>query len=427
MKVAVVVDPYSSGNMFAPAFRAAGFTPVAVTSAPKPSAVYAPSYRPGDFASVVTHDGDLAATRAAVAALDPVCVVAGTESGVALADRLAPLITPGRANDAASARVRRHKGAMREALVAAGVPAVRQICTDSADAVAGWLRAQHLEGADLVVKPPTSAGTDGVTLVPAGADWRPVFDGLLHRRNKLDLVNDQVLVQERLVGTEYVVDTFSHDGVHTVVNLCAYGKRGVVYESLEWLPYDLDRYGELIRYTRDALDALGVRFGAAHSEVMMTAAGPRLIETGVRLHGGGQPRFCRVATGDSQVDRTVRYCAGEEVPDAFELRQHLMVVFLISRATGVVRNVREVVDRIGALPSHHHTSVPLRDGDRVTATHDLFSTLALGFVVLAHPDPARIRADHAAVRALEAELTVEPEPAVASEPALASEPTLEEA
>jgi biotin carboxylase len=297
---------------------------------------------------------------------------------------------------------------MREALVAAGVPAVRQICTDSAAAAAAWIHAEGLAGADLIVKPPMSAGTDGVTLVPAGQDWRPVFDGLLHRTNKLDIVNDQVLVQERLVGTEYVVDTFSHDGVHTVVNICRYGKRGVVYDSLEWLPYDVDLYGELVQYTRRALDALGVRFGAAHSEVMVTADGPRLIETGVRLHGGGQPRFCRVATGDSQVDRTVRYCAGEEVPDAFDLRQHLTVVFLISRATGVVRNA-EIFDRLTELPSHHSSSVPLRNGDRVAVTHDLFSSLAMGFVVLTHPSAAQVEADYAAVRAVETELIVEEE------------------
>jgi biotin carboxylase len=403
--VAVIVDPYSSGNLLAPAFRDAGLTPVAVTSTPDPIAVYAASYRPQHFDTVITHHGDLAATVEAVRALDPVCVVPGTECGVALADLLAPQVTPGRANVPELAAARRHKGAMREALLAAGLPAVREICTDSPDAVVSWLDREGLTGRDLIVKPPESAGTDGVTLVPAGQDWRPAFTALLHQRNKLDLVNDQVLVQEYLVGTEYVVDTVSHDGVHSVVDICRYRKRGTVYDSMEWVPYDLTAYGDLVRYTQAALDALGVRFGAAHSEVMMTSDGPRLIETGSRLHGGGHPRFCRTATGDSQVDRTVRACLGEPLRQGYSLRRHMQIVFLISPRTGVVRNV-EIFDRLRALPSHGFTSLAARNGDRLQATHDLFSSLAFGFVVLAHEREDQVHADHAAVRDLEQELIV---------------------
>jgi biotin carboxylase len=406
MNVAVIVDPYSSGNLLAPAFRQAGLVPVAVTSAPAPADAYAPSYRPEDFDTIVTHRGDLAVTARVTRQLEPVCIVPGTESGVTLADQLAPLVTPARANVAELAPARRHKGAMREALVAAGLPAVRQICSSSPDAVAAWLDQENLAGRDLIVKPPASAGTDGVTLVPAGRDWRPAFRSLLHRRNKLGLVNDQVIVQEFMVGAEYVVDTFSHDGMHTVVDICRYRKRGTVYDSMEWMPYDPAEFGQLLGYTRAVLDALGVRFGAAHSEIMMTGAGPRLIETGVRLHGGGQPRFCRVATGDSQVDRTVAYCTGQDVPLGYALRQHLLVVFLISQATGIVRNA-EIFERLRTLPSHHITSAPVRNGDRVQATHDLFSSLALGFVVLAHESQTQIEADYAAIRNLECELVVE--------------------
>ncbi|MET0763896.1 MAG: ATP-grasp domain-containing protein [Blastococcus sp.] len=406
MKVAVIVDPYSSGNMLAPEFRKAGLSPVAVTSTPEPSAVYAASYRPEDFDTIIRHHGDVATTVKALRALDPVCVVPGTECGVELADLLAPQITPARANLPELAGARRHKGAMQEALGSAGLPTVRQICTDSVDTVVTWLDREGLAGRDLIVKPPKSAGTDGVALVPAGGDWRPTFTALLHERNKLDLVNDQVIVQEYLVGTEYVVDTFSHDGVHTVVDICRYRKRGTVYDSLEWLPYDLGVYGELLGYTQAALDALGVRFGAAHSEVMMTSDGPRLIESGIRLHGGGHPRFCRTATGDSQVDRTVRYCLGEQQPQGYTLRQHMQVVFLISPTTGVVRNV-EIFDRLRALPSHSITSIAARNGDHLHATHDLFSSLALGFVVLAHEREAQVHADYEAVRELEHELIVE--------------------
>jgi biotin carboxylase len=412
-RVAVVVDPYSSGNLFAPAFRAAGLRPVAVTSAAAPAAVYAASYRPGDFDLVLNGEGGLDGVVGAVRGLDPVCVLPGTESGVELADQLAAAVTPGQANVPALAAARRHKAAMSRAVAAAGLPTIRQICTASAAEVAGWLDRSGLAGRDLVVKPPKSAGSDGVCYVPAGADWRPAFAALLGERNKLDLVNDQVLVQEYVTGTEYVVDTFSHDGRHTVVDICQYRKihnagQMAVYDSMRWLPHAPAEHGELLAYTTAVLDAIGVRFGAAHSEVMMTADGPRLLETGVRPHGGGHPLFCRVATGDSQVDRTVRYCTGAtDLPRGFELRRHTMVVFLLSERTGTARNV-EVYDRLRDLASYHTGSIAVRNGDLVRATTDLFSSLALGFVVLAHEDADQLDADYRQVRRIEAGLVVEP-------------------
>jgi hypothetical protein len=417
-RYAVVADPYSSGNMFASAFRAAGLHPVAVTSSARPAPVYAASYRPGDFDLVLDAESRLDEATQALRSLDPACVVAGTESGVELADRLAAVLTPDRANDPELGPARRHKAAMAAAVAAAGLPTARQICTGDPAAVAGWLdRAGLADRAgmtrrDLVLKPPKSAGTDGVTYLPAGADWRVPFAGLLGRHNKLGLVNDQVLVQEYLTGTEYVVDTVTQGGRHSVVDICRYRKihhagHMAVYDSLQWLPYDPVEHRELLEYTFGVLDAVGVRFGAGHSEVMMTAEGPRLLETAARLHGGGHPRFCRLATGDSQIDRIVR-CSlgGTDLPAGYELRQHLMVVFLLSRETGVVRNA-EVYDRVRALPSYQTASVAVRNGDRVQATSDLFSSLALGLVVLAHADADQVQADYARVREIEADLVVD--------------------
>jgi biotin carboxylase len=414
-RVVVVADPYSSGNLLAPALREAGLRPVAVTSTEQPAPVYAASYRPEDFDLVLCAEDRLAATVDRLRRLDPVRVMAGTESGVELADRLAAELTPELANEPALGPARRHKAAMSAAVAAAGLPTARQLCSDSAEEVAGWLDAQRLAGHDLVLKPPNSAGTDGVTFVPAGADWRAPFGALLGRENKLGLRNDQVLVQEYLTGTEFVVDTVSDRGRHTVVDICRYRKvhnagHMAVYDSMQWLPYDQAGHRDLLEYTFGVLDAVGVRSGAAHTEVMLTPGGPRLLETAARLHGGGQPRFCRVATGDSQVDRLVRLASGAgELPGGYRLRQHVLVVFLLSPATGVVRNA-EIYRRLPSLASYHTASVAVRSGDRVQLTSDLFSSLALGFVVLAHPDPDQVQADYLRIRELESELVIDPDP-----------------
>ena len=198
--------------------------------------------------------------------LRPRCVLAGAESGVELADAIASAVTPQTANVAALAAARRDKGAMAEAVANAGVPSIRQVCTADPSVVAQWLRREGLAGRDLVVKPPKSAATDGVTRVPGGRGWRTTFERLLGRSNMFGLIDDRLLVQEYAAGTEYVVDTFSHDGRHTICDVCRYrktdnGPQMAVYDSMEWLAPDDGPVQSLVAYARDVLDAVGMRFG----------------------------------------------------------------------------------------------------------------------------------------------------------------------
>ena len=168
----VVVDPYSSGALFAEALRERGVPVAAVLSSARPPEAYASSYRPRDFPDALVHDGDLEELVRWVRALDPRCVIAGCESGVELAERLAPRVLPAVSNVPELAEARRDKSRMADAVRAAGLPVIPQLCTADADEAADWLEREGLAGADLVIKPPKSASTDGVIKGPGGADWR---------------------------------------------------------------------------------------------------------------------------------------------------------------------------------------------------------------------------------------------------------------
>ena len=58
---AVIVDPYSSGAFYAPAFAAAGVPTVAVRSGRAVAEVHRGGYRPEDFTAVIVNDGDVGA------------------------------------------------------------------------------------------------------------------------------------------------------------------------------------------------------------------------------------------------------------------------------------------------------------------------------------------------------------------------------
>lgn len=407
---AIIVDPYSSGAFYAGAFKELGVPVVGVMSTPEPPDVYASSFRPRDFERIlVANDEDLEPLISELVALEPRCILTGCESGVELTDAISPKVLPKRSNDPDKALARRHKGEMGRAVASAGLPIARQICTDSADEVEKWLDEEGIRGQDLVIKPPKSASTDGVTKINGGRQWREIFAKMLGTNNRLGFKNDKIVVQEFMHGVEYAVDTASYDGRHAVASICRYNKTDnagymAIYDTMDWMPPDFQGAAEIKRYARQVLDAVGVRYGTSHIEIMLTNQGPRLVEIGVRPHGGGHPQFCRIATGSSQVDLIARSFADNSLQHQdYTLRTNMTIVFLLCKREGKVIN-RAALDKISDLPSHHFSKINIQQGDFIKPTADLFASLELGFVALSNADSRQITADYNAIRELEATL-----------------------
>lgn len=415
--VIAIVDPFTSSAMLAPALREAGLSPVAVMDYTGPGlAPLQSAHIPKAYDALINHHGDLDATTRMLGALRPIAVIPGVEASLHIAEHLAAELTPERTNVAGIGDARRHKYQMHQALAAHGLPIPRQFCASREEDAAAWIEREGMAGQDLVLKPTMSAGTIGVGLAPRGENWRQLFRGLLGNRDKLGVVNEDVLLQEHLNGTEYVVDTVSFDGRHSITDMSKYrriryGDGMAVYDSVEWLPYDREAYGELIDYALGALDAIGLRYWGAHTEVMMTPDGPRLLEVNCRLAGAGNPAVTEIATGGSQVTRVVDVCAGRgaEMPEGYQLRRSVMAVFLMAHSSGVVRNA-EIYDKARGLASYHSPVHVVQSGDRIEASTDLFASMMMGYIILAHERPEQLYADREAIRELEQDLIIEPVP-----------------
>jgi hypothetical protein len=403
-RYAVVVDGYhiadGDDRGLASAFRSRDVLPITVLSTPEPLSKFASRWFPDDFAAVHRFDGDLDELVATVKGYDPLCIVPGNEHGVELAATLVETLMPEQGNAPGSAVYHRDKGAMVGALEQAGVPALRTICTDDPEAVAAWISRHGLAGRSLVVKPPKSSGTDNVHLV--GDDWRRWFDHVLGATNGYGEVNDQVVVQEHAQGTEYIVDLYSVDGQHGLVDGWVYTKRARgsrigIYDTVDVLPPDHPDLAVLADYVMRAADAVGIRNGSTHAEVMLTADGPRLIELAARHSGSCMMIAGSLATGDNQIDRTVRHRVDGAFTPGFELRNQVRTVWLSADTAGVMRDV-EILDAALALPTVQRMSVP-RNGQPVAATYS--KSTALGWIIQVAPDWAAIEADYVQIRALE--------------------------
>ena len=155
---------------------------------------------------------------------------------------------------------------------------------------------------------------------------------------------------------------------------------------------------DVIAYVDTVLQALGIRYGAAHAEVIMTDAGPTLVEIAARLNGGMNPAFHDHCLGANQADLTaLAYTRAERFLElyggrVYRKRSEAIVLHTSTTCDGVVEAIdQKVVDHISALPTVRALTLKLAPGRRIRPTVDLLTSPLL--VYLAHQDPSRLIAD----------------------------------
>ena len=157
-------------------------------------------------------------------------------------------------------------------------------------------------------------------------------------------------------------------------------------------------------YTQKALDALGIRWGATHTEVMQTSEGPRLIETGARMCGGPVVGFAREATGSSQADKLVEiYTKGDVATKEYQFNKTLVPVFLKSPTKGKLANI-EALAEASKLPTFFTRHLWFKNGDFVPQTVDYLTNI--GIIALTG-DRESILVDYQKIRDMEARLVIQ--------------------
>jgi biotin carboxylase len=225
-------------------------------------------------------------------------IIPGAETGVELADQLSHRMGL-RSNGVAKSLARRNKYHMGEAVRSAGVRAVVQAMCQTEEEVRKFVRGLPGNNSRCVVKPVQSAGSDDVFLCADEDEAVTALGRIIGTMNGVGLHNDCVLVQEYLKGKEYVIDKVSLDGKHKLVGIWEYEKRSVndshfVYFGMRLMDPNPEKMQIMVRYADQVLDALDIRHGPSHMEVMLDNWGtaeepqyvPCLVEVGARCQGG---------------------------------------------------------------------------------------------------------------------------------------------
>ncbi|QDP73296.1 ATP-grasp domain-containing protein [Legionella israelensis] len=402
----VIVDPLSSGVELAPAFKSREISAIAIPLKSTDWIGFGAKIRASDFIEIIPEQPNLVEL---LRKYNPLAIIPGTEKGVLLAETLAATLTPRFANDSSKSLNRLHKALMQKSLNEAGIPALKTFNTSSETEVENWIKVNELTDSPLIIKPPISAGSDKVFHIPAKGDWKKAFNRVLTEPSKITgKMNETVVVQEQAIGTEFAVGTVSANGKHYLAHLIKYNKiasshRKTVYDYVEFVPYSEKMHGELFDYTQKALDALGIRWGAAHNEIILTDKGPRLIETGARMCGGPVVSFAREATGSSQADKLVEIFAdGDVITKDYVFEKTVVPVFLKSPAKGKISNI-EVFSDVSKLPTFLNEHIWFKNGDIVPETVDYLTSI--GIIALAG-DRDSIFRDYVNIRQLESKLMV---------------------
>jgi hypothetical protein len=397
----VIVDPVSSGGLLARrSSELFDVIPLAVISRERLPAALTASYHSEDFAGEVW----FRSFEQVIKEVESLCggapdyIMCGAEPGVELFDRLASFwqLLP---NNPATSSARRDKYLMQHSLQEAGLAYIPHFKSGDLGDIEWWCNSR--DGAEFVVKPLKSSASEGVYFCRDAAEVRRACVRLLGNTDYLGSAIDEVLVEERLYGPEIVVDTVSSYGQHFTVGMFLYAKDtqsgSPLYRSMEAI--DISSRGEITDYVDSALSALGVLHGPTHNEVVLTARGPVLMETGARMHGGQGARLVERAFSHSLIDLSI---ASRISPECFAaatrspsiLVQSVVECFLSNGTDGLVV-VNNVSATCGTLDSYVYDTCRQAAGDRVVKTVDLMTSY--GRVVLANPSPEKLAADLSSV------------------------------
>lgn len=332
-----------------------------------------------------------------VRAYDPVAVVAGSEYGVELATHLASdLGLPGNPWSIIGRMTR--KDEMHQALADAGVRSIRgRIVRSEAEAEAFY---KELDTTHTVIKRARSAATLGVHLCEGYDEMMDAVRQELALSAGDENVGD-ILMQERIMGKEYIVNTVSCGGKHRLVSLWAYDKIQMngsnIYNYAESVSRLDIGQSELIRYAYDVLDAIGLQYGPVHGEYMVDEKGPVLIEVNCRPMGAGLERhFVEKVFGEHETD-----CALDAYlnPAKFDLNRILPyrplqkgVIKLFILPDDVKLESAPVLQMVQQLPSFYGASFErIGRDDILPRTRDLET--AGGTAYLVHEDEQVVMKD----------------------------------
>ncbi|SMF59267.1 Biotin carboxylase [Xaviernesmea oryzae] len=194
-------------------------------------------------------------------------------------------------------------------------------------------------GLPVIVKPVVGSGSMGVRLCSTLPEVRAQTSHLLQAADFA--TSPGVLVEEYIDGPELSIETMGQAVI------------GITEKHLGPQPFFVEvghdfpaRLPARVRKqvtlaVATAIDALGLHWGPAHSEVRLGPNGPVIIEINPRLAGDFIPELVRLAYGIDLVEETIKLALGHPIDLAARAKRCAGIRFLNPGRDGVLRWYRD--------------------------------------------------------------------------------------
>ncbi len=330
---------------------------------------------------------------------NPILIVPGNERGVVLAARLSHELGL-LSNSIENLDAMTLKNEMHKRLAQKGLRSIKGKVIHSLDEALEFYDSENLE--EVVIKPTYSAGSASVRICLNREEMIDSINQLFDDVNYYGDELEELLIQERINGIEYIVNTVTHKGIHRVTLVWKYNKvktseGAIVYDSCETVNELSLGEAEMVEYAYKVADALEIQYGPVHGEYMIDEKGPVLIEVNCRPCGGSMPaEFLDRISGQHETDSILDSylkpkCFFDELRKKYNLHAHGTLKFFITPKNMIVRS-SPIVNIDKKLKAFHDSSL-------VNATYqDMFFqktedlTTAAGYVFLINEDKADV--DH---------------------------------
>ena len=171
----------------------------------------------------------------------------------------------------------------------------------------------------------------------------------------------------------------------------------VCYDSMTLMEYQGDRQQVLGAYALDVIEALGIRHGPVHCELMWVEGEPVLVEAGARLSAGINSVLSHICGGFGQLQMTLKSILDPEdfVREASEqptLHRRAANVFLRPPRPGRLLRTRSL-EQLRSLPTLYSISVASKPGTQVEHV--------AGLVTLIDKELSAIERDIGSIRRLQ--------------------------
>lgn len=296
--------------------------------------------------------------------LDPILIVAGNERGVILAAKLTHELGL-LGNSIENLDAMTLKNEMHNRLAERGLRSIKGKVVHSIDDAVEFYDSENLK--EVVIKPTYSAGSASVRICENRDELIRSINHLFDNVNYYGDEIEELLIQEKINGTEYIVNTVSHKGIHRVTLLWKYNKvktsdGAIVYDSCETVNDLSLGEAEMVEYAYKVADALEIQYGPVHGEYMIDENGPVLIEVNCRPCGGGMPaEFLDRISGQHETDSILdSYLKPKSFHDKlykkYKLYAHGTLKFFITPKNMIVRS-SPIVNIEKKLKAFHDSSL----------------------------------------------------------------------